>query len=75
MAGHPTTFADLFKFYHEHVKILYSSVQVENVMPVELLFELNAALDHVSRHWCYGESEKEAVEKAYSHLKRCCLDV
>jgi hypothetical protein len=75
MAEHPETFDELFKFYHEYVKVLYSSVQVENELPVELLFELNAALDHVSRHWCYKENEKEVVEKAYSHFKRGCLDV
>jgi len=75
MAEHPQTFAELFKFYHEYVKLLYSSVQVENELPTELLFELNATLDHVSRHWCYAETEKEVVEKAYSHLKRSCLDV
>jgi hypothetical protein len=75
MAEHPTTLPELFKFYDEHVKLLYSSVQVENQLPAELLFELNAALDHLARHWTHGETEKEAVEKAYSHLKRCCLDV
>lgn len=75
MAEHPTTLPELFKFYDQYVKLLYSSVQVENQLPAELLFELNAALDHLARHWTHGETEQEAVEKAYSHLKRCCLDV
>ena len=75
MAEHPTTLPELFKFYDEYVKLLYSSVQVDNQLPSELLFELNAALDHLARHWTHGETEQQAVEKAYSHLKRCCLDV
>jgi hypothetical protein len=75
MPEHPESFEELFRFYHDYVKLLYSSVQVENHLPVELLFELNAALDHVSRHWIYKESENETVRLAYSHLKRCCLDV
>lgn len=44
-------------------------------MPQELLFELNAALDHLSRHWVYGEEEKKTVHQAYGHMKRACLDV
>ena len=74
-AGEPVTFQELFDFYHNYVKLLYSDVQTQNALPVELLFELNAALDHVARHWTYKEEEKQAVAKAYSHLKRCCLDV
>jgi hypothetical protein len=38
-------------------------------------FEINAAFDHLSRHWAYGESEEEAVGKSFGHLKRCCLDI
>src|SRR5690242_4609010 len=75
MANKPKTFPDLFKFYHEYVKLLYSSVQTRNALPVETLFELNAALDHISRHWAYNESEAEVVDKALSHLKRSCLDI
>jgi hypothetical protein len=75
MPGKPTTFRELFKFYHEYVKLLYSSVQAGGSLPTEVLFELNAALDHVSRHWAYGETEPEVVDKAYSHLKRSCLDI
>jgi len=65
----------LFQFYNDYVKLLYSSIQVNNVLPYEVLFELNAALDHISRKWVYNESEKVVVEKAFSHLKRCCLDI
>lgn len=71
----PTNFADLFRFYDAYVKPLYSSVQINNQLPVEVLFELNAALDHISRHWVMTESESVVVEKAYSHLKRACLDI
>ena len=50
MPGKPKKFEELFKFYHEYVKLLYSSVQAGGSLPAEVLFELNAALDHVSRH-------------------------
>lgn len=40
-----------------------------------MLFEINAAFDHLSRIWAYEESEPEVVAKAYSHLKRSCLDI
>jgi hypothetical protein len=75
MPSKPSTLTDLFKFYHDYVKLLYSSVQVENHLPFEVLFELNAALDHLSRHWVCAEKESQVVEKAYSHLKRSCLDI
>ncbi|MBN8644148.1 MAG: hypothetical protein J0L61_02780 [Planctomycetes bacterium] len=71
----PRTWGELFKFYYSDVKPLYSSVQISNALPVEVLFELNAAFDHVSRHWEYAESEADCVRKAYSHLKRSCLDI
>ena len=75
MPSEPTTFAELFKFYHEYVKLLYSSVQSGGSLPIEVLFELNAALDHISRRWAYDEGESNVVKKAYSHLKRSCLDI
>jgi hypothetical protein len=71
----PRTFAEIFQFYYEYVKPLYSRVQLTNTLPVEVLFEVNAALDHISRHWQYNETEQQAVEKAYAHLKRSCLDI
>jgi hypothetical protein len=73
--GHPTTFEDLFSFYHNYVKVLYAAVQTKNQLPSETLFELNAALDHISRHWAYNEDEPEVVSKAYGHLKRSCYDI
>jgi hypothetical protein len=75
MSNQPKTVAELYKFYYDVVKPLYSAVQVDNVLPTETLFELNAAFDHLSRHWFYGEAEDASVEKAYSHLKRSCLDI
>ena len=75
MENVPQTFKDLFGFYNREVKKYYSHVQSENELPTEMLFELNAALDHVSRPYVYeGETEEEACKKAYGHLKRCCLD-
>jgi len=71
----PTTFAELFEFYQDKVKLFYSAVQAENELPTEILFEINAAFDHLSRFHVYGQSEEEVVRKAYSHLKRACLDV
>ncbi len=71
----PRSFAELFQFYHEYVKVLYSSVQTQNALPQEVLFELNAALDHLSRLWIYGEPEEVVVKRAFAHFKRSCLDV
>jgi len=71
----PSTIAELFQFYYDFVKPLYGSVQLQNELPAECLFEINAAFDHLSRHWQYGEPEDVTVEKAYSHLKRSCLDI
>lgn len=71
----PRTFKELFDFYHNYVKVLYSTVQTENVLPSEVLFELNAALDHVSRHWIYEQDESKVVALAFGHLKRSCLDI
>jgi hypothetical protein len=71
----PKTFKDLFDFYHNYVKLLYSVVQTENALPAEVLFEINAALDHISRHWIYGQNEAAVVSLAFGHLKRSCLDI
>jgi len=75
MSESPQTFNDLFDFYQNQVKIYYSAVQADNELPLEVLFELNAALDHISRHYVYKEPESQTVEKAYSHFKRACLDI
>lgn len=78
------SFEALFRFYYQHVKPLYAEVQAHNKLPQETLFELNAAFDHVSRHYRplpengtheRRDTESEAARKALSHLKRSCLDI
>jgi hypothetical protein len=75
MPAEPVKIDDLFRFYHDYVKLLYAAIQAENALPTEVLFELNAAFDHLSRFWIYGETEGKVVDKAFSHLKRSCLDI
>lgn len=75
MSAQPTTFKEVFDFYYQYAKLLYTSVQSSNHLPLQTLFELNAALDHIARHWHYGDDESAVVEKAYSHFKRSCLDI
>lgn len=75
MPKEPRTLDELFKFYHEYVKLLYSYVQTQNALPAEVLFELNAAFDHLSRLWIYKEDEQQVVRKAFGHLKRSCFDI
>lgn len=73
--GRPSSFDELFTFYHNYVKVLYADVQTENRLPQELLFELNAGLDHIARFWTYKEPEDVVVRRAFGHFKRACLDV
>jgi hypothetical protein len=75
MSKAPENIAGLFGFYMEVVKPLYGAVQLTNELPVEVLFEINAALDHISRKWAYNEPEADVVSKAYAHLKRSCFDI
>lgn len=53
---------------------MYGYVQSQGVLPLEMLFEFNAALDHLSRVYVYGEPEQEVVNRCFSHFKRSCLD-
>jgi hypothetical protein len=39
-----------------------------------MFFEVNAAFDHLSRHWYYREDESEVVKAASGHIKRGCFD-
>ena len=71
----PKTFPELFTFYNDYVRLLYGAIQAQNALPQETLFEINAAFDHISRHWTHGHSEAEEVEQAFRHLKRSCLDI
>ncbi len=66
---------EVYLFYNDKVKILYSEIEARNnYLPVELLFEIHAAFDHLKRIHVDGESEADCAEKAYSHLKRGSLD-
>lgn len=69
------TVKEVFEFYNDIVKVLYAEVQaIGNQLPVELLFEIHAAFDHLKRYYVNGEDESESASKAYSHLKRGLLD-
>ena len=73
-ASAPNSFGDLFELYYDRYKPLYSYIQTFNEMPVELVFEVAAAWDHVSRHWKYEEADAECIDKAGRHIKRAILD-
>ena len=66
---------DVFQFYNDVVKVIYCEVEARNnTLPVELLFEVHSAFDHLKRMYINGESENFACERAFSHLKRGVLD-
>ena len=66
---------DVYQFYNDRVKILYSEIEARNnTLPVELLFEVHSAFDHLKRIHVDGEPEDRCAEKAFSHLKRGLLD-
>lgn len=69
------TETDVYKFYNEQVKLIYSEIEARNnTLPVELLFEIHSAFDHLKRFHIDNQSESECCEKAFSHLKRGMLD-
>ena len=70
----PKTLNEFFDFYYTDFKPLYAHLQTLSEPPIEMFFEGNAALDHLSRHWKYGESEECVVSAAAAHLKRGCFD-
>jgi len=66
---------EVYLFYNEKVKILYSEIEARNnSLPVELLFEIHSAFDHLKRIHVDNEPEDQCAEKAFSHLKRGLLD-
>lgn len=68
--------AEIYQFYNDYVKTSYSEIEAKgNALPVELLFEINSAFDHLKRFHLGEEDELLSCEKAYSHLKRGLLDV
>ncbi len=70
----PKTIASLVRLYYDRYKPLYNGMQTFNQMPVELVFEIAAAWDHLSRHWQYSEPEDSCVDRAASHVKRAVFD-
>jgi hypothetical protein len=74
-----TSFRDLFGFYYSTYKPLYSRVSAKNSLSQETLFEVNAAFDHVARHYSpnagHDDTEPKCASKAMSHIKRACLDM
>ena len=66
---------DVYQFYNEKVKIIYSEIEARNnSLPVELLFEIHSAFDHLKRIHVDNEPDTICTEKAFSHLKRGLLD-
>ncbi|GHT11892.1 hypothetical protein AGMMS4956_05620 [Bacteroidia bacterium] len=66
---------DIYLFYSERVKVLYSEIEARNnTLPIELLFEIHSAFDHLKRFHVDGEPEEKCADKAFSHLKRGMLD-
>jgi len=66
---------EVYFFYNDKVKLIYSEIEGRNnSLPVELLFETYSAFDHLKRIHVDGEPEDQCAEKAYSHLKRGMLD-
>lgn len=65
----------LFAFYKDTVKPLYGTIQADGHLPVEVLFEIHAAMDHVSRIFTGDQDMETAVSRAKGHLTRSCLDI
>lgn len=66
---------EVYEFYNNTVKIIYCEIEARNnILPVELLFEIHSAFDHLKRIHVDNEDERAAAEKAFSHLKRGVLD-
>jgi hypothetical protein len=70
----PKTIPDFIRFYYDVFKPVYSHMQIIREPPLEMFFEMNAALDHLAGYWEYGVDEEKAVYAASGHLKRGCFD-
>ena len=70
----PHTVAQVFTLYYDQFKPLYNGIQAHGSVPVELLFEVVAAWDHLSRHWEYEQPEAACADRAASHIKRATFD-
>jgi len=65
---------EVFTLYNEYLKPLYCEVEANNKLPMEVLFEIHAAFDHLKRIYIDKENESRCCEKACSHIKRATLD-
>lgn len=66
---------DVFVFYRDYVKPLYTEIEArDNTLPIELLFEIHAAFDHLRRAVVDDGDQAKEVRKAIGHLKRGSLD-
>jgi hypothetical protein len=72
--GKPASLKELFEFYYQEFKPIYSELAAGNSPPAEMIYEVNAAFDHLSRKWQYAEPEAETVRCVSGHLKRGCFD-
>lgn len=72
--GKPTTMAELVEFYYDKFKPIYDHAQLLNAPAIQLLLEVHAAFDHLTRHWKHGQDEAKAVDRAARHLKRGTFD-
>jgi len=72
--GKPTTVEELVEFYYDKFKLIYDDAQLLNSPSIELLLEVHAAFDHLSRHWRFGQDLAASVDRAAGHLKRGTFD-
>jgi hypothetical protein len=70
----PSGLKELFDFYYQEFKPIYGELAASNEPSEEMLLEVNAAFDHLSRIWRYGDPEPETVHRVLGHLKRGCFD-
>ena len=70
------TLQGVYEFYDELIKPTYSKIEANNnTLPVELLFEIHAAFDHIKRIYIEKEDEQSCCRKAISHLRRGSYDI
>jgi hypothetical protein len=73
--GSLADFGELFDFYYDRFKLLYSDAEARNKPPLEVQFEIHAAFDHLSRYWKYHEPKGRVIDRVRGHLKRACFDL
>lgn len=67
---------EVYQFYDDNFKPLYSETEArDNALPVEVLFEIHSAFDHLKRFYVTDEGEADCCRKAHGHLVRGCLDM